>query len=92
MKNNGYPKPPRSACTFCPYHSNEEWREIKKNKDEWNEVVELDKIIRFGTKRKEDQVFLHKICTPIDQVDLSDPKDDQLNLFVDGCVEGYCGN
>jgi len=92
MKNNGYPKPPRSACTFCPYHSNEEWREIKKNKDEWNEVVELDKIIRFGTKRKEDQVFLHKSCTPIEQVDLSDPKDDQLNLFIDGCVEGYCGN
>ena len=26
MEDNNYPKPPRSACTFCPYHSNEEWR------------------------------------------------------------------
>ena len=92
MKNNGYPKPPRSACTFCPYHSNEEWREVKKDKAEWNEVIALDKAIRFGTRRKEDQVFLHKSCTPIDQADLSDPKTNQLNLFIDGCVEGYCGN
>jgi len=92
MKDNGYPKPPRSACTFCPYHSNEEWREIKKDKVEWNEVIALDKAIRFGTRKKEDQVFLHKSCTPLDQADLSDPKKNQLNLFVDGCVEGYCGN
>jgi hypothetical protein len=91
MKDNGYPKPPRSACTFCPYHSNKEWREIKKDKAEWDEVIALDKVIRFGTRKKEDQVFLHKSCTPIDQVDLSDPKDNQLNLFNAEC-EGYCGN
>lgn len=92
MKNNGYPKPPRSACTFCPYHSNKEWRNIKQDKDEWEKVVKLDQIIREGTERNTDQLFLHKDRIPIDQVDLSDPKDDQLNLFVDGCVEGYCGN
>ena len=91
MKNNGYPKPPRSACTFCPYHSNEEWRNIKQDKKEWEEVIELDRLIRRGTKRNTDEVFLHKSCTPIDKVDLSDPKDDQLNLF-DGMCEGYCGN
>ena len=92
MKNNGYPKPPRSACTFCPYHSNKEWRNIKQDKDEWEKVVKLDQIIREGTERNTDQLFLHKDRIPIDQVDLSDPKDDQLNLFIDGCVEGYCGN
>jgi hypothetical protein len=26
MKDNGYSKPPRSACTFCPFHSMKEWR------------------------------------------------------------------
>ena len=55
-------------------------------------MVKLDQIIREGTERNTDQLFLHKDRIPIDQVDLSDPKDDQLNLFVDGCVEGYCGN
>ncbi len=78
--------------TFCPYHSNKEWRNIKQDKDEWEKVVKLDQIIREGTERNTDQLFLHKDRIPIDQVDLSDPKDDQLNLFVDGCVEGYCGN
>ena len=43
MEENNFPKPPRSACTFCPYHSNEEWRKIKENKEEWEEVVKLDK-------------------------------------------------
>ena len=45
MEENNFPKPPRSACTFCPYHSNEEWRKIKENKEEWEEVVKLDKMI-----------------------------------------------
>ena len=91
MKKHNFSQPPRSACTFCPYHNNEEWRDIKKNKTEWSEVVELDKAIRFGTKKSEDQVFLHNSCKPIDEVDLSDPIDNQLNLFNSEC-EGYCGN
>ena len=32
MEKHKYPRPPRSACTFCPYHSNEEWGIIKKTK------------------------------------------------------------
>ena len=24
MEKNGYPEPPRSACTFCPFHSSKE--------------------------------------------------------------------
>jgi hypothetical protein len=43
MEKNKYPKPPRSACTFCPFHSNEEWRKVRENKEEWDKVIELDK-------------------------------------------------
>ena len=89
MEKNKYSKPPRSACTFCPFHNNEEWREIKKNKEEWKEVVEFDRLIRTGTKT-DDQVFLHKDCLPIDQVNLEDKKDDQIDLFNNEC-EGMCG-
>ena len=42
IEQKGYPKPPRSACFFCPYHSNEEWRLVKQNQEEWNEAVNLD--------------------------------------------------
>lgn len=97
MKKNNYPTPPRSACTFCPYHTNTEWRRIKENKKEWDEVVALDKAIREGTKRNTDQVFLHKDCVPLDEADLRTNKEKgQPELFyedfgqLDNC-EGMCG-
>jgi len=89
MEKNKYPKPPRSACTFCPFHNNEEWRHVKENKEEWEQVVEFDRLIRTGTKT-DDEVFLHKDCLPIDQVNLEDKKNDQIDLFNNEC-EGMCG-
>ena len=89
MEKNKYPKPPRSACTFCPFHNNEEWRHVKENKEEWAQVIEFDKLIRTGTKT-DDEVFLHKDCLPIDQVNFDDKKDDQLDMFNNEC-EGMCG-
>tara|TARA_R100001086_G_scaffold149147_1_gene79175 strand:- start:5 stop:835 length:831 start_codon:yes stop_codon:yes gene_type:complete len=98
IKKHNYPKPPRSACTFCPFHSNLEWKQIKKNKKEWEEVVALDKAIRNQDRFKEknkgsaslkDELFLHRSCKPIDEVEF-DEKTDQLDLFNNEC-EGYCG-
>lgn len=101
MQKFNYPKPPRSACTFCPYHSNEEWKEIKKNKKEWDEVVAMDKAIRHQEKYKLknknstevlDELYLHREGIPIDQVNFDKKKkDDQLDLFQSEC-EGMCGN
>ena len=100
MSKNNYPKPPRSACTFCPYHSNEEWKEIKKNKEEWQEVVAMDKAIRHQEKHKDkfknsndtlDELFLHRDAIPIDQVDFDKKKDNQLDMFQSEC-DGMCGN
>ena len=91
MEEHDYPKPPRSACTFCPFHSNEEWRDIKKNEEEWNMVVKMDDKIRFGSHiKKEDPVFIHKDCVPMGEADL-DPNKDQQDLFNDICDEGMCG-
>ena len=85
-----YPKPPRSACTFCPYHTNEEWKTIKENKQEWDEVVELDEAIRNRTKNKVDQFFLHKTCVPLNKIDFNkDTKLKQLDLFTEEC-DGIC--
>ena len=100
MSKYGYPKPPRSACTFCPYHSNEEWIEIKKNKEEWSEVVAMDKAIRHQERHKDkfknskevlDELYLHRDGIPIDEVDLDKKKDNQLDLFNNEC-EGMCNN
>ena len=34
MQAHGYPTPPRSACTYCPFHSDVEWRKLKKDSPE----------------------------------------------------------
>ena len=92
MAKNNYPRPPRSACTFCPYHSNAEWREIKKNKEEWEEVIKIDEIIRHSSKRLSefDEVFLHRSCVPIKDADLSDSDSSKQLSLLDEC-EGMCG-
>ena len=99
MKKNNYPKPPRSACTFCPFHSKVEWLEIKKNKEEWNEVVAMDNAIRQQEKFKkqkdgsaffQDKLYLHRNCVPISEVNFNEDNN-QLDLFNNEC-EGYCGN
>jgi hypothetical protein len=99
MKDNGYSKPPRSACTFCPFHSTKEWKRVKENKEEWDEIVALEKLflknkdtIAKVTGMK-NQMFLHRSCKPIDEIDFDE--DDKQGDFLFGMeneCEGMCGN
>ena len=89
MERNNYKIPTRSACTFCPFHSNQEWIEIKKDKNEWKEVIELDENIRKIPSLR-DNAFLHKERIPIKDVNFN-KEENQLDLFNSEC-EGYCGN
>ena len=92
MKRNGYPEPPRSACVYCPYHSNREWRRLKdKDPGGWKEAGRVDGLIRggmYGTKA--DGLFVHRECKPLGQVDLSTDVDHGQLTFLDEC-EGMCG-
>lgn len=92
MARNGYPRPPRSACTFCPYHSDAEWRKLRdETPEEWQEVVALDRLIRSGVRGTVDPLYIHRSLKPLDEVDLSTPEDHgQLSLFTNEC-EGMCG-
>lgn len=105
MEDNFYPRPPRSACTFCPYHSNEEWIRIKNDSpEEWKEVVAMDRAIRSQERFKEknkgsaslkDEIFLHRSCKPIDEVDFAKEKNKKQLDFEFGMeneCEGMCGN
>jgi len=103
MEEHRYPKPPRSACTFCPFHSTAEWKEIKKNKEEWAEVVAMDKAIRSQERFKEknagsdslkDELYLHRKCIPIDEINFDEEKDTQADFFhgMENECEGMCGN
>lgn len=94
LSGNGYPQPPKSACTFCPYHDDALWRDMKANDPEsWADAVGVDKAIRNGIPkaRKPSRWFLHRSLKPLEDVDLRNAEDaGQFRLFNNEC-EGMCG-
>lgn len=91
MERHGYPRPPKSSCIGCPFHSDEEWRQLRDRPGEWADAIEFDRVVRGGIKGTRDQLFVHRSLVPLDQVDLSTAEDrGQLNLFINDC-EGMCG-
>jgi hypothetical protein len=96
MKKQGLPAPPRSACYFCPYHSDREWQRIKtKMPEEFAMAVEFEKLHQsraIKTKNVKGTPFLHSSLKPLDQIDFENPDPDQGKFgFINEC-EGICGN
>jgi hypothetical protein len=95
MQRNGYPKPPRSSCVFCPYHSNAEWRRLRDEEPEaFAAAVEFERRLQ-ETKAATDNMravpYLHRSLVPLDKVDLSTLEDHgQMSLFGNECT-GMCG-
>lgn len=83
MERMGYRKPPRSACWFCPYHSNHEWRRLRDEEpEEFKKALELDRRIRDGVYNVKNKLYLHKDAIPLEEVDLRTDEDKgQLTLF-----------
>jgi hypothetical protein len=91
MAKNGYPKPPKSACIFCPYHNQEEWRLILGGEDR-ERLIEFDKAIRPGFVGMKGSAYLSKHRQPIGEADFSTSADaGQIEFgFLQEC-EGMCG-
>lgn len=92
MKRHGYPEPPRSACVFCPYKSDLEWRLLRDNDPAgWNEAVRVDALIRNNVRGVRDPIYVHRTLVPLDQVDLTTAEENgQGSLWGEEC-EGMCG-
>jgi hypothetical protein len=92
LERHGYPKPARSACVYCPYHSDNEWRRLRDEEPEsWNQAVEFDRRIRTGIHKVRGQCFVHKSCVPLDQVDFSTDEDHGQQVMFGNECEGMCG-
>ena len=97
MKANGYPEPPRSACYYCPFHSDDEWRRLRDDDPEhFAKAIEFDSKIRAafadGEKEMRMQVYLHRSCKPLGQVNFDSEEDKgQLNFDFQSECEGMCG-
>jgi hypothetical protein len=91
LGRNGYPIPQKSACIGCPYHSDEQWRDIKRDTVAWEDAVSVDRAIRDGLRGTDGPLYLHRSLKPLDEADLSTWQErGQRDLFGDEC-EGLCG-
>lgn len=95
LRERGYPIPPKSSCIGCPYHSDDYWLEMKRERpDEWTEAVEFDRAIRHAAKRANGQLYLHRSLKPLDEVDVRAPEDSGQQVLWDDYWEecqGMCG-
>lgn len=87
---------PRSACVFCPYHSDVEWQRIKEtDPDAWLRAVEIDRALRTpgmvvnrGLTRK---AYLHRSLIPLEMVEFKSlPRPTHEGDYNLECA-GMCG-
>ena len=95
MQRNGYPKPPRSACVFCPYKSDAEWRHLKENDAPSFALAvkyekDLQKAYKEATALPAGVVpFLHASLKPLSEADFKS-RGKPVDAFNNEC-EGMCG-
>ena len=86
------PRPPRSSCKMCPYHSDDEWLHlIETSPEEFNEAVEYERRANESFAQSDinsASVFLHKSRVPLDKVQFV--RGVNARSFNEEC-EGMCG-
>jgi hypothetical protein len=96
----GLPKPPRSACYFCPQHSDTEWIRLKNEEpEEFKKACIFEKNMQKADEKNEifrRRTYLHSSCVPLEFVQfIPKNKSEPLLNFEQGldtqCDEGYCG-
>lgn len=95
MEAKGYPQPPRSACVFCPFHNDAEWRRLRDEEpDAFADAVKFERELQTNAAKNgsfRTVPYLHRSLVPLSEVDLSTAEDrGQANLFNNEC-EGMCG-
>jgi hypothetical protein len=92
MAAKGYPIPPRSACVYCPYHSDDEWIRLRAaDPAAFAEAVDYEQQLQAAfalVPRLTGIPFLHASRKPLAQVEFK-PGDNKLQ-FGNECT-GMCG-
>jgi hypothetical protein len=86
---------PRSACVFCPFRSNAEWRAIRDHDPEgWARAVEVDEGMRAADLRCDHgldrRLYLHRSCLPLSKAPIDGPSSESFG-FATEC-QGMCGS
>jgi len=92
LKDNDIPMPEKSACIVCPYHNDAYWHFMKTERpSEFAIAVDFDKKVRTITRKEDEEIYVHRSCKPLDEVEFNKKETDkQIDLFNNEC-EGMCG-
>lgn len=91
MRAHGYGDAPRSACTFCPMHSNDEWRRLQEKEPEaFAAAVAADRLLREGERRHE-AMYVHRSMRPLSEIDFTRQQSLALDSSMDDECGGVCG-
>lgn len=88
---------PRSACVYCPFHSNKEWRRIKAMPHEWAKAVEFERKVIAAFKEHGHVAglrtvpYLHPQRVPLDQVNLGEAQGELFSGGFNNECAGICG-
>jgi len=99
MESRGYERPPRSACTFCPFRSDAGWAQMKhESPDDFADACRVDRDIRQQDRSRTNrhggivgEPYIHSSLIPLDMVDFSAETSKYLGGMRNECM-GMCGN
>ena len=88
---------PRSACVFCPFHSDTEWDRLRTaGGGDWARAVEVDAALRssgaVANRDMQQTMYVHRSCKPLTQIEFHprvNAKESQLGFGLE--CEGVCG-
>ena len=92
LESHSLDTPPKSACTFCPYHNRAQWQAMKREGGfDWEDALEKDKAIR--NSRQGFDLYVHSSRLPLEKA-VRIPEDvgaQQLELDMEmPCDGGVC--
>lgn len=92
LSSRGFPKPPKSACIGCPFHSQIVWQQMRRESPaEFEEACQIDEALRVGYARgMRGLEYMHPARIPLREAVELKYREEQVNLFENEC-EGMCG-
>jgi len=84
LSRHGFDKPEKSACTYCPYHSDATWRKLLSS-PERKGILRMDAFLNAHGQ------YLHRSLKPLSEVDLSTDEDHGQQIMFGNECEGMCG-
>jgi hypothetical protein len=89
----------KSACVFCPFKSNAEWRRLRDTDPEgWSRAVQIDTALRVPgnvvNRNLDQKLYVHASCVPLERAVLGfdeDPRQYYLGLNWTAECAGMCG-